>query len=46
MPKAIEYSTPEIRTHGTYIRTGFCAQVQEKILAARRARRQWQRYMD
>jgi hypothetical protein len=44
--KATEYSTPRIRIHGTYTKEGFCVEVQEKILAARRARRQWQRHMD
>jgi hypothetical protein len=42
--KATEYSTPKIRIHGTYTKEGYCVEVQEKILAARR--RQWQRHMD
>lgn len=44
--KATEYSTPKIRIHGTYTKEGHYVEVQEKILAARRARRQWQRHMD
>jgi ribonuclease HI/exonuclease III len=44
--EAIANATPEVRIHRTYTKPGFCKAVIEKIKAARRARRRWQRLMD